>query len=125
MTLDAVWRRFVSPLAVLLTLAVDAYCPPVSVEVYSEHNQSWLQVRRPELEQPGEQLMDVHDVLLTRFDLGVPHLAAWLDAAPALRPIPSLVAEVATAPTRRSPTSCWRWPSPQRGYTVGYAPTNA
>src|SRR6266498_121880 len=100
MTLDVLWRRFVSPLAVLLTLAVGTYCPPVGVDVYSQEEGCWLEVRRPELKEPADNLLDVHEVLLTRFDLGVGHLAAWLDAAPALRPIPSLVAEVATAPDR-------------------------
>ncbi len=100
MTLDVLWRRFVSPLAVLLTLAVGTYCPPVGVDVYSQEEGCWLEVRRPELKEPADNLLDVHEVLLTRFDLGVGHLAAWLDAAPALRPIPSLVAEVATAPAR-------------------------
>jgi Apea-like HEPN len=97
MTLDALWRRFVSPLAVLLTLAVDTYWPPVGVDVYSQEEERWLEVRRPELKEPADGLLGVHNVLLTRLDLGVGHLAAWLDAAPALRPIPSLVAEVATA----------------------------
>jgi hypothetical protein len=46
MTLDALWRRFVSPLAVLLTLAVDTYCPPVGVYVYSQEEERWLEVCR-------------------------------------------------------------------------------
>ena len=100
MTLDALWRRFVSPMAVLLTLAVDHDCPPVGLDVYSQQDDRWLQVYRPELGEPAGELLDLHEVLLTRFDLRVWHLAAWLDAAPALRPIPSLVAEVATAPDR-------------------------
>jgi hypothetical protein len=100
MTLDALWRRFVSPMAVLLTLAVDYDCPPVGLDVYSQQDDHWLQVYRPELGEPAGELLDLHEVLLTRFDLGVGHLAAWLDAAPALRPIPSLVAEVTTAPDR-------------------------
>ena len=89
-----------SPVAVLLTLAVDHDCPPVGLDVYSQQDRRWLQVRRPELQEPAGELLDLHAVLLTRFDLGVGHLAAWLDAAPALRPIPSLMAEVATAPDR-------------------------
>jgi hypothetical protein len=100
MTLDALWRRFVSPLPALLTLAVDTYCPPVGVDVYSDQEGRWLKVRRPELKEPANNLLDVHEVLLTRLNLGVGHLAAWLDAAAALRPIPSLVAEVATTPDR-------------------------
>lgn len=100
MTLDGLWRRFVSPLAVLLTLAVDAYCPPVTLDVYSQQEDRWLEVRRPDLREPAEDLLHVHEVLLTRADLGVEHLATWLAAAPGLRPIPSQVAEVATAPDR-------------------------
>jgi hypothetical protein len=100
MTLDRLWRRFVSPLAVLLTLVVDAPCPPVALSVYSEQDGRWLEVRRPELREPADDLLPVHKVLLTRPDLDVGHLAAWLGAAAQLRPIPSLVAEVATAPDR-------------------------
>src|SRR5437762_3387846 len=81
MSLDALWRRFVSPVAVLLTLAVDHDCPPVGLDVYSQQDRRWLQVRRPELQEPAGELLDLHEVLLTRFDLGVGHLAAWLDAA--------------------------------------------
>jgi hypothetical protein len=100
MTLDRLWRRFVSPLAVLLTLAVDDYCPPVALHVYSEREDRWLEVRRPELREAADDLLPVERVLLTRADLGVGHLATWLAAATGLRPIPSQVAEVATAPDR-------------------------
>ena len=100
MTLDGLWRRLVSPLAVLLTLAVDADCPPVALHVYSEQEDRWLEVHRPELREPADDLLPVDEVLLTRAGLGVGHLATWLAAAPGLRPIPSQVAEVATAPDR-------------------------
>ena len=100
LTLDVLWRRFVSPLVVLMTLAVDKYCPPVAFHVYSEQEGSWLEVRRPELKEPAGDLLPVHEVFLTRMDLGLGHLAVWLDAATRLRPIPSLVAEIATAPDR-------------------------
>lgn len=100
MTLDALWRRFVAPLADLMTLAVDHDCPPAALEVYSQDADRWLRVRRLELKEPASELLDIHEVLLTRLDLGVGHLAAWLNAARALRPIPSLVAEVNTSPDR-------------------------
>jgi hypothetical protein len=100
MTLDGLWRRFVSPLAVLLTLAVDADCAPVALHVYSEQEDRWLEVHRPELREPADDLLHVDQVLLTRAGLGVEHLATWLAAPPCLRPIPSQVAEVATAPDR-------------------------
>jgi hypothetical protein len=100
LTLDALWRRFVSPLAVLLSLAVDTDCPPVALDIYSQSEERWLEVRRPELKNSAVDLLPVHKLLMTRTHLGIGHLAAWLDAAPGLRPIPSLVAQVAANPDR-------------------------
>lgn len=96
-TLDELWARFVAPVQVLLTLAVDNHSPPVSLEVRSADSGRWLTVVQPDLVDVDEDLLHVRDVLLTREHLGLAQVARWLSEAGELSPIPDVVATIATA----------------------------
>lgn len=100
LTVDELWARLVDPLRVLVTLAVDADSPAISLEVFGEDR--WLQVVHPGLGVANAELLPAHEVLLSREHLNLDALGRWLSRAPALSPIPRLVAGVAVSPAHRT-----------------------
>jgi len=102
LTIDELWVRLVDPLRVLLTLAVDADSPAVSLEVRANGDEPWLQVAHPGLAPVADELLPAHKVLLTRRHLGLPALERWLFRAGELSPVPQLVAAVAMSPAQRT-----------------------
>lgn len=101
LTLDEMLGRVVAPLSALLTLAIDAPAPVVALDVRLEDGAQprpevepgWLSVAHPIIQ--AAQASAVPDYLhLARFDdIGLAGVAAWLDAAPSLGVIPTLVIE--------------------------------
>lgn len=102
LTLEELWARFVDPLRVLLTLAVDADSPVVSLEVREATGDRWLQVVHPGLGQGNSELLPAHEVLLSRQHLSLHALGNWLSRAPVLSPIPRLVTGVAVSSSERT-----------------------
>ncbi len=102
LTIGELWARLVDPLRVLLTLAVDADSPAVSLEVRAGDGDPWLQVLHPGLAPVSDELLPGHQVLLTRQHLGLRELARWLAEAGGLSPVPQLVAAVAVSPSQRT-----------------------
>lgn len=94
-TIDDLERRFVTPLSSLLTLATDAACPPVAVEVATGPNQPWLTLQHSGLEAPAEEARTPDRQLLPLAALGLDGVATWLDAADDLGPLPPVVAAAA------------------------------
>jgi hypothetical protein len=105
-TLDEVLRRVVTPLSSLLTLALGAPAPVISIEaridgpdLSADPNQSpWLQVSHPILRDERGPVIEGHMQLVRFSDVGIAGLAAWLDVATSLDVIPTLVADQIGAP---------------------------
>lgn len=85
-------RRFVTPLASLLSLAVDKDCPPVAIEVATGPDEPWLTVHHSGLEAPAAVPRPWYLQLLPLDYLGLERVATWLDAVERLGPLPPVVA---------------------------------
>jgi len=92
MTLEELDRRFVTPLASLLSLAAGTDCPPVAVEVTTGSEEPWLTVHYSGLEAPAVEPRPWYLQLLPLHLLGLERLATWLDAVERLGPLPPVVA---------------------------------
>jgi hypothetical protein len=92
MTVEELDRRFVTPLASLLSLAADTDCPPVAVEVATSFEEPWLTVHHSGLEAPAVEPRPWYLHLLPLHLLGLERLATWLDAVERLGPLPPVVA---------------------------------
>ncbi len=95
MTSDDLDRRFVTPLATLLTLATDTDCPPVAVELATGSDQPWLRVHHSGLRAAAEEVRPPDKQLLPLAGLGLDRVATWLNAVEKLRPLPPVVAAAA------------------------------
>jgi hypothetical protein len=100
------WRRFPVATSALLTLLFDVKCPPVAFEVQDPETKRWCEVVMPDLARDvantGSTKRD-QAVLINRLDLGLDRLAAWLDAAERLTPLPHIVAGTVEASDRTVP----------------------
>lgn len=85
-------RRFVTPLASLLSLAADTDCPPVAVEVATGSDEPWLTVHHSGLQAPAAEPWPWYRQLLPLHLLGLERLATWLGAVERLGPLPTVVA---------------------------------
>jgi len=85
-------RRFVTPLASLLSLAVDKDCPPVAIEMATGPDEPWLTVHHSGLETPAAVPRPWYLQLLPLDYLGLERVASWLDAVERLGPLPPVVA---------------------------------
>ncbi len=92
MTADDLDRRFVTPLATLLTLATDTDCPPVAVEIATGAEQPWLTVHHSGLRAAAEEVRPTYKQLLPLEALGLDRVATWLGAVEKLGPLPAAVA---------------------------------
>jgi hypothetical protein len=99
-SIEDVWR-LVEPLAILLTLAIDAAAVPQSLQLYSDVTGGWVDVADPRIEQaPVTRSIRPWHVLLPASTLTLTHVVTWLSRYEALRPIPELVSSVIDAPAR-------------------------
>lgn len=98
-TVDELWTAFVGPVSTVLSLALDADCPPIALQVAHAGDGPWLDVHHPVLVRTDVDRPPQHQ-LLDREHLGLPELARWLTAAPELRPLPALVAGVRAGSAR-------------------------
>lgn len=106
LTLDDLLQRVVAPLSALLTLAIDAPAPVIALHVQvedgarptAELEPGWISVAHPIIR--SEQAPSAPDHLhIAEFnDIGLTGIAAWLDVAPSLDVIPTLVAEQIAMP---------------------------
>ena len=98
LSVPEVWARVVDPVRVLLSLAVDADSPAVTLRVREEAGGAWLGVVHPGLDQAaaGQKRPDLrYEVLLTREELDLAALGRWLGGVGSLTPLPRLVAGAA------------------------------
>lgn len=102
LTVAQLWSRLIDPIRVILTLALDADSPAVALEVSTGAGGRWLQILHPGLGDESEELLPVHEVLLTRQHLGLAEVCSWLGGAQQLSPVPQLVAGVATSSSHRT-----------------------
>lgn len=102
LSFDELWQRIVEPVDALLTLAVDADSPPVSLEVAEGPGDRWLQVVHPGLAAEENALLPAHQVLLTRQHFGLRVLSRWVTRSRALSPISQLVTGVAAKRASRA-----------------------
>jgi hypothetical protein len=93
-------RGLVTPLSTLLTLAVDADCPPVQVEVATGPDSGWLSIHSSGLRPPPDGPLPAGQMLLPLAVLGLPGVAAWLDRVETLGPLPPVVAAAVAGPPR-------------------------
>ena len=93
-------RGLVTPLSTLLTLAVDADCPPVQVEVATGPDSGWLSIHSSGLRPPPDRPVPVDRMLLPLAVLGLRGVAAWLDRVETLGPLPPVVAAAVAGPPR-------------------------
>ncbi|MFI6801083.1 ApeA N-terminal domain 1-containing protein [Streptosporangium canum] len=104
LTADKWWRRFVTPMTELLTMAIGVPCPPVELKLYRDEDKEWVDVQHPQLREDSDALLHAHQIFLTRDRLTLDHLAKWLEVAADLSPIPALVTETITAHERPLPS---------------------
>jgi len=93
-------RGLITPLSTLLTLAVDADCPPVQVEVATGPDSGWLSIYSFGLRPPTDRPFSTDQMLLPLAVLGLPGVAAWLDRVETLGPLPPVVAAAVAGPSR-------------------------
>lgn len=93
-------RRFVTPLATLLTLATDTDCPPVAVELAPGPDQPWLRVHHSGLRAAADEAFPTHKQLLPLAALGLERVGTWLGAVEQLGPLPPVVAAASVGPGR-------------------------
>ncbi|MDX3106782.1 hypothetical protein PW035_38595 [Nonomuraea angiospora] len=105
LTVTEWWRHFVAPMSELLTMTVGASCPPVALKLHREGTDEWIELHHPLLEKAdGAPALRPHEVFLTRKQLTLDHLAAWLAVSVSVAPIPALVAETINSPSRPLPS---------------------
>lgn len=100
LTWEQLGRGVLTPLATLLTLAVDADCPLVEVEARAAPDGPWLSVRSAWLRPPADRPRPLSRMLAPRHVLGLKQVARWLDRVEDLGPLPPVVAAAAAAPPR-------------------------
>ena len=93
------WGQLVNPIGVLLSLAVDADTPPVSLEVGTLGGE-WLSVVHPLI--AADDTERPRHLLLWREQLDLSMIGTWLSKANDLSPVPQLVAGVALSPSDRT-----------------------
>jgi len=91
-------RSLVTPLVTLLTLAVDADCAPVQVELAAGTDTGWLSLSSSGLSPPVERPRPAREMLLPLQALGLTAVAAWLDRVEDLGPLPPVVAAAVAKP---------------------------
>ncbi|WP_433242550.1 HEPN domain-containing protein [Streptosporangium sp. CA-135522] len=104
LTVDKWWRKFVTPMTELFTMAIGFPCPPIELKLYRDEDKEWVDVQHPQLQEDTDALLYSHQVLLSRNQLTLDHLAKWLDISADLAPIPALVTETITAHERPLPS---------------------
>ncbi|MFG1880262.1 HEPN domain-containing protein, partial [Sphaerisporangium sp. NPDC049003] len=104
LTVDEWWRRFVTPVTELLTMAIGVPCPPVELKLYRDGDEEWVDVVHPLLRESSGNLLEAHQIYLTRDQLTLDQVARWLEVAADLSPIPALVTETITARERPLPS---------------------
>ncbi|WP_344920260.1 HEPN domain-containing protein [Streptosporangium oxazolinicum] len=104
LTVDEWWRRFVTPMTELLTMAIGVPCPPVDLKLFRDENKEWVDVQHPQLREDSGDLLHAYQVFLARDRLTLDHLARWLEVAADLSPIPALVTETISAHERPLPS---------------------
>jgi hypothetical protein len=100
MTADDLARRFVTPLASLLTLATGTDCPPMAIEIATGYDQPWLSMHHSGLREATIEVLPTHQQLLPLAALGLDRVASWLGAVERLGPLPPVVAAAAAGPGR-------------------------
>lgn len=100
MTAEDLDRRFVTPLATLLTLATGTDCPPVAVEIATGSDQPWLTEHHSGLRAAAGEVLPTHEQLLPLPALGLDRVATWLGAGEKLGPLPPVVAAAVAGPGR-------------------------
>ncbi len=90
-------RQVVKPLMNLLTLAVDAECPLVTVMVSTGPDAPWLTVHHAAAKNPAEEIIPIRRILLPLAEIGMEGVAAWLDSIVRLGPLPSVVARLVSS----------------------------
>lgn len=114
-TLDEWWRRFVTPVAELLTIAVGVSCVPVELKLYREGDKEWVDVVHPLLRESSDAPLHPWQVFLTRERLTLAHIAEWLNICATLSPIPALVTEAVHEPGRPLPNQLLEMASAAEG----------
>lgn len=103
LTFEEIWQRFVTPAATLLSLCADRDSHVVSLQLLPKFDEPWVDVRHPMIDitssNPGDQLAS-RGVLFPREVVTLDHAAMWLARAPALSPIPGIVAAIRTGSER-------------------------
>jgi len=103
LTSEEIWQRFVAPAATLLSLCADRDSNVVSLQLRPGPDEPWLQVRHPMIHNtspdPGDHNVS-HEILFPREVVTLDHAAQWLTQAPALSPIPGMVAAIRTGSDR-------------------------
>lgn len=92
----ATWRELdrslVTPLSTLLTLAIDADCPPLHVQVATDSVTDWLSVHSSGLSRTPTRPIALERMLLPLNVLDLERVGAWLDRVETLGPLPSVIA---------------------------------
>lgn len=100
LTADLLDRRFVTPLASLLTLATGTDCPPVDFQVAITVDEPWLSVHHSGLRRDAEEVLPIVQEILPMGAVGLVGVGQWLDRAPRLGPLPPVVAAAAAGASR-------------------------
>ncbi|MGH7961936.1 MAG: hypothetical protein ACRERD_08940, partial [Candidatus Binatia bacterium] len=90
MSLDDLMEEFALPIRNLFAMIANEQCPITGMQVYSEFEQRWVEVRHPSVQPPRERLRG-HRVLWDRDTLSLEHVARWLEQADRLYPIPAVI----------------------------------
>ena len=99
LTIQELWAQLVNPISVLISLAVDADSPPVSLEVRTLSG-DWLNVVHPLIAAADTE--HPRHLLLWREQLDLSMIGNWLSKADDLSPVPQLVAGVALSHSDRT-----------------------
>jgi hypothetical protein len=99
LTMQELWGTLVNPMGVLLSLAVDADTPPVSLEVQTSAG-DWLRVVHPLI--AADDAESPRQVLLSRGQLPLDRIGTWMSKVDDLSPVPQLVAGVAQSSSDRT-----------------------
>lgn len=99
-TADELSRRFVTPLASLVTLATGTDCPPVAVELATGPDEPWLTVHHSGLRSAADEVLSLHDQLVPLEVLELGRVVTWLRCVENLTPLPPVIAAAAVGAGR-------------------------
>lgn len=91
-------RWIVKPMINLFTLAVGVECPLVEMMISAGPGHQWLKVHHAFLQAPAEEIIPLPRILLLMTEIGLEGIAAWLNPAALIGPLPSIVTRIATSP---------------------------